>query len=128
MKYPLYEHAREKLKLPSGRPLTDLSLDSLQAEKIESEDLGIHEVTLRNQSQIAEKEGFSQVAENLLRAAELTRIPDHKLLDIYDALRPGRCSRTELEELASEVEETYTAPLNAAFIREAARVLTEESP
>lgn len=128
MKYPLYEHAREKLKLPSGRPLTHLSLESLQAEKITSEDLGIHAVTLRNQSQIAEQEGFPQVAENLLRAAELTRIPDQKLLEIYEALRPGRCSRVELEQLAFEVQETYTAPLNAAFIREAARVLTEESP
>ena len=127
MKYPLYQHAREQLKLPSGRPLTDLSLESLQTEKITSEDLGIHEVTLQNQSQIAEKEGFYQVAENLLRAAELTRIPDQKLLEIYEALRPGRYSRIELEQLASEVEETYDAPLNAAFIREAASVLTEES-
>lgn len=127
MKYPLYQHAREELKLPSGRPLTDLSLESLQTEKITSEDLGIHEVTLQNQSQIAEKEGFYQVAENLLRAAELTRIPDQKLLEIYEALRPGRYSRIELEKLASEVEETYDAPLNAAFIREAASVLTEES-
>jgi propanediol dehydratase small subunit len=124
MKYPLYEHAREELKLPSGRPLTELSLESLQAERITSEDLGIHEATLQKQSQIAEREGFSQVSENLLRAAELTRIPDQKLLKIYEALRPGRCSRAELEQLASEVEEAYNAPLNAAFIREAAGVLT----
>ena len=127
MKYPLYEHAREDLRLPSERPLTDLSLDSLQAEKITSEDLGIHETTLQKQSQIAKEEGFSQVAENLSRAAELTRIPDDKLLEIYEALRPGRSSQGDLEKLASEVEKTYDAPLNATFIREAASALTGES-
>ncbi|HUV12839.1 MAG TPA: diol dehydratase small subunit, partial [Acidobacteriota bacterium] len=120
MKYPLYEHTREDLKLPSERPLTDLSLESLQGGGITSEDLGIHETTLQKQSQIAKEEGFSQVAENLSRAAELTRIPDDKLLEIYEALRPGRSSQGDLEKLASEVEKTYDAPLNATFIREAA--------
>ena len=128
MKYPLYKHARKDLRLPSERPLTDLSIDSLQAEKITSNDLGIHEATLQNQSRIAEEEGFPQVAENLSRAAELTRLPDEKLLEIYEALRPGRSSQSDLEKLASEVEETYDAPLNAAFIREAAKALTGERP
>ena len=128
MKYPLYKHARKDLRLPSERPLTDLSVDSLHAEKITSNDLGIHEATLRNQSRIAEQEGFRQLAENLSRAAELTRLPDETLLEIYEALRPGRSSQSDLEKLASELEETYDAPLNAAFIREAARALTGERP
>jgi propanediol dehydratase small subunit len=120
MNYPLYKYAKDKLRLPNGRPISELSLEALQAGVITSKDLGIHEVTLQNQAKLANAEGFSQVAENLERAAELTRIPDAKLLEIYEALRPGRSSRDELENLASELEASYGAGLNAAFIREAA--------
>lgn len=122
MRYPLYVRAKEQLKLPSEQALSDLSLGSLKSGKITSEDLGIHEETLRAQAEIAETHGFSQVAENLRRAAELTRIPDMKLLEVYEALRPGRSSRKDLEKLASDLEQTYKAPLNATFIREAARI------
>lgn len=123
MKYPLYQHDRGQLRLPSQRPIEDFSLENLLTGRLGPRDLGISENTLREQANLAENAGFHQVALNMRRAAELTRIPDAQLLDIYEALRPGRCSPDELESLAEKIEETYRAPVTAAFIREAAAAL-----
>ena len=55
MKYPLYREDREAIRLPSGRPIEEFSLESLKAGRLRAEDLGIHEATLRRQAQIAEE-------------------------------------------------------------------------
>jgi propanediol dehydratase small subunit len=119
VKYPLYREARERITLPSGRPIEDFSVESLEAGRLGPQDLGIHEETLRAQAAIAEQAGFAPLARNLERAAELTRVPADKILDVYEALRRG-AHGAALEALAAEVEEDYGAVLTAAFIREAA--------
>lgn len=119
MKYPLYRDARERITLPSGRPVGDFSVESLEADRLGAEDLGIHEETLRAQAAIAEEAGFAPLARNLERAAELTRVPAEKILEVYEALRRG-AQGAALESLAAEMEEDYDAVLTAAFIREAA--------
>ena len=119
MKYPLYREAHGRLTLRSGRPIAELSLERLQASRLGAEDLGIHEDTLRQQAVIAEEAGFAPLSRNLERAAELTRLPDAKILEIYEALRRGE-RRAALEALAREIEEAYGASLTAAFLREAA--------
>lgn len=118
MKYPLYRKDRERIALPSGRPIREFSLENLEAGRLGAEDLGIHEETLRQQAAIAEEAGFPQLARNLARAAELTRLPEKKILEIYETLRRGQESAA-LEALAREVEQDYDAVLTAAFIREA---------
>ncbi len=120
MRYPLYREARARIRLPSGRPIAEVTLEQLEAGRLAAGDLGIHEDTLREQARIAEEAGFAPLARNLERAAELTRVPDAKVLEIYDALRRGE-RRDALEALAREIEETYEATLTAAFLREAAR-------
>jgi len=122
MKYPLYQNSREALRLPNGSPIEGLSLDNLKSGGLSNEDLGIHRETLLAQAQIAESAGFPQLALNLSRAAELAEIPEDELLDIYEALRPGRMDRGNLLQLAEKVEEMYDAPLTAQFIREAAEI------
>jgi propanediol dehydratase small subunit len=119
VKYPLYRHDREAIRLPSGKPIGEFSLASVEAGRLNAEDLGIHEDTLRRQARIAEEAGFLALARNLERAAELTRVPAAKILEIYEALRRGERS-AEREALAREVEEAYGATATAAFIREAA--------
>ncbi len=119
MKYPLYREARESLELPSGRPVGHFSLENLEAGRLSPEDLGIHEQTLRRQAQSAREAGFASLARNLERAAEMTRLPAAKILEIYEALRRGRRA-AELEACAREVEQAYGAVLTAEFIREAA--------
>ncbi len=91
MKYPLYREDRGRIKLPSGRPIDEFSAESLEAGRLGAEDLGIHAETLRQQAAIAEEAGFPQLARNLARAAELTRLPEKKILEIYETLRrrPG---------------------------------------
>jgi len=119
VRYPLYREARSRITLPSGRPIEDFTLPQLQAGRLAAGDLGIHEETLREQARIAEAAGFAPLARNLERAAELTRLPDAKILEIYEALRRGGRGAV-LEALAREIEEAYGARLTAAFLREAA--------
>ena len=123
MKYPFYKHSRNELKLPSGKPVDSLSMEALRENKISPTDLGIHPDTLKEQANVAEQAGFHQLAANLRRSAELVNIPDNKILQVYDALRPGRSSPQTLKEIANELKEKYAAPLTAAFIREAAKAL-----
>jgi len=70
---------------------------------------------------VARAAGRTQLADNLLRAAELAALPDESILELYTALRPRRASAAELEEWARRLEERE-APQTAAFVREAAAV------
>jgi propanediol dehydratase small subunit len=119
MKYPLYRDDREAIRLPSGRPIDEFSLENVRAGRLGAEDLGVHEETLRRQAQIAQEAGFAPLALNLERAAEMTRLPAAKILEVYEALRRGR-KGAELEAFAREIEQAYGAVLTAEFIREAA--------
>jgi propanediol dehydratase small subunit len=55
----------------------------------------------------------------------LTGISNQEVLDIYEALRPGRSTYKELIALADRLKEDLDAPLTAAFVREAAEVYQE---
>ena len=59
---------------------------------------------------------------NLRRAAELIAVPDDRLLEIYNALRPYRSSKQELIDIANELDQKYGAKTAAALVREAADV------
>jgi len=120
VRYPLYRAARDRLTLRSGRPIDELCVENLEAGGLGADDLGIHEETLREQARIAEESGFVPLSRNLALAAELTRLPDAKILEIYEALRRGG-GDADLEALAREAEATWGATRTAAFIREAAR-------
>ena len=123
--YPLREHAAETLRAHSGRPLHEISAEAVAAGEVSGADLRTHADTLRQQADIARANNFPQLAANLLRAAELTDVPNDELLRIYETLRPERASYDELMRLADYLEGTYSARENAAFIREAAAVYRE---
>ena len=125
-RYPLGEHAREQVRSRTGRPLSDLTMENLRAGEIEPDDLGIHPDTLREQASIAEEAGFSQLAANFRRAAELATVPNEKVLAVYEALRPYRLTYEELLTLAEEMETEYDAVENARFIREAAEAYRKQ--
>jgi propanediol dehydratase small subunit len=75
--------------------------------------------TLRRQAAVARDAGFTQLGENLARAAELTRVPNERLLRMYELLRPGRSTQAELEAVADELATVFSAPLSAQLVREA---------
>ena len=123
--YPLRENAAESLRAHSGRLLSEITSEAAAAGQLSGDDLRAHADTLREQAEIARAGGFPQLAANLLRAAELTDVPNDDLLKIYESLRPERASFAELTRLADYLESTYAARENAAFIREAAAVYRE---
>jgi propanediol dehydratase small subunit len=117
--------ARNIVRTATGRSLDDLNIEAIQSREVRAEDFRISGETLRHQAEVAEAEGYWQLAENLRRAAELTSISNEEVLDIYDALRPGRCTYDDLMALADRLDKDLAAPLTAAFAREAAEVYQE---
>jgi propanediol dehydratase small subunit len=105
----------------SGRPLEEITLEAAVRGELSPADLRVHPATLRRQAQIAEQHGNPQLGANLRRAAELTALGDDEVLAVYDALRPARSTLAGLQALAERLD-AAGAPLNAAFVREAALV------
>ncbi|HLU08547.1 MAG TPA: diol dehydratase small subunit [Oceanobacillus sp.] len=122
MTYPLMDNEADRLRAFSERPLSEITLDAVSDGSLSSADLRIHAETLRAQAEIARQAGYEQLAANLLRAAELTVVPNEELLKMYDLLRPSRASWEQLMLLAERLETTYNAVENARFVREAAEV------
>ncbi len=106
----------------SGKSLEQLTLDGVMNGDLTHDDFRISPETLIAQAETAEKEGYAALGQNFRRAAELTAMEHKELLDIYEALRPGRNTKAQLMELAGHLEQRKNAPLNAALVREAAEV------
>jgi propanediol dehydratase small subunit len=105
----------------SGRAVGELTLDAVRGGELGVPDLRIHPDTLERQAAVAAAHANPQLAENLRRAAELTRLPDEEVLAIYDALRPGRSTPEQLAGLAAELA-GRGLPRCAALLAEAAEV------
>ena len=120
--FPLAEKRPELVKSATGLGLNDIKLDKVVSGELSFDDVKIRPETLEYQAQIAESAGRPHIAGNLRRAAEMTRVPDARLLEMYNSLRPYRCTKAELLELATELESQYQAKVCAAFVREAADV------
>jgi len=120
--YPLVESAADQLRAASGRGLAEITEQAARAGELSIADLQISAETLRAQAAIARQAGYSQLAANLTRAAELTAVPNAEVLRLYDLLRPGRASYAQLSALADTLELQYHAPECARLVREAADV------
>ena len=117
--YPLGTRRPDLVSTPGGVPLGGVTLDALRAGTLAADEIRATPETLRMQAEVARAAGRSQLAESLVRAAELAAVPDDLLLEFYTALRPRRATATELEAWASRLE-SYEASKTAAFVREAA--------
>lgn len=120
--YPLGIKRTDLVKSASGLSLEEITLDKVISGQIGFDDVKIRPETLEYQAQIAESIGRPHLAANLRRAAEMTKIPDERVLEIYNALRPYRCTKPELLDIANELETKYNAKICAAHVREAADV------
>lgn len=120
--YPLAEKRPELVKTASGKTLTDITLDAVVSGAIKAEEIRITPQTLEYQAQVSESIGRPQLAANMRRAGELTRVPDARVLEMYNALRPNRSTKAELLAIADELEGQYSAKICANFVREAADV------
>ena len=113
---------RQKTRTLSGRQLDELRVEAVLSGELQLEDFRISPETLQRQARIARNAGYLQLAENLLRAAELTRLSNEELLEIYGKLRPGRTTHTEMVAIAERLEKHFNAHRTAAFIRQAAEI------
>jgi propanediol dehydratase small subunit len=118
---------QEPTRTATGRTLDALTLEAVLAGDLTAQDFRISAATLRRQAAAAEGAGYRQLAANLRRAAELTHLSNQEVLEIYDALRPGRASYDQLIGLAHRLEADCRAPLTAALVREAAELYRERS-
>lgn len=116
---------RRALHTESGRTLDELTMDNVLKGTLSEDDFRISAETLRHQADVAEAAGSIQLAQNLRRAAELTKISNQEVLEIYNTLRPGRTTYDELIRLAERLETTLAAPLTATLVREAAEAYLE---
>ena len=105
--YPLLFLAADKLKTATGKKLEDITLEAIQSGHVQMEDLRVSAEALEMQAAIAAEANRPQLAENLRRAAELVAVPEAKILEIYQALRPGRATPEDLERLATEQLSSY---------------------
>lgn len=120
--YPIGEKRKDLIKTSTGKSMDDITLEQVMKGKVSADDFRITAETLLLQAQVAEAAGRKQFAGNLRRAAELTKVPDERILEIYTALRPYRSSKQELLDIAEELDKKYNASVCAALVREAADV------
>lgn len=120
--YPLGQKRSDLIKTKSGKGLKDINIENVLNGSITPDDIKITPEVLLYQAQIAESVGRFQFARNLRRAAELTAVPDARVLEIYNALRPYRSTKQELLDIANELENKYNAKTSAALVREACEI------
>lgn len=119
--YPVAEKAPERISTPTGKPLTDLTLEAVMSGKIAPEDLAITPQALLLQAEIARSVQRHTLAQNFERAADLVGVPQNVILEIYDMLRPGRAESAQaLRERAQMLRRDYGADRIAELIEEAA--------
>lgn len=120
--YPLAEKSTDKLKTPTGKRFNEVTLEAVLNGTVGAQDVRITAETLEMQAQVAESIGRKTLAGNFRRAAELIVVPDQRILEIYNALRPYHSTKQELLAIAEELESKYNAKISAAHVREAAEV------
>lgn len=118
--YPLYQKHRDMVKTPSGKNLDDITLDKVVNDQVNPKELRITPEALKLQGEIAANAGRPAIQRNLQRAAELTRVPDERVLQMYDALRPFRSTKQELLDIATELRDKFNAPVCASWFEEVA--------
>ncbi|HSU11491.1 MAG TPA: diol dehydratase small subunit [Pseudonocardia sp.] len=120
--YPLSVNRPDLLRTPTGKALSELTMDAVVSGALTAADVRIAPETLLLQAEIADAARRPQLAANFRRAAEMTAIPDAEVLSMYNALRPRASSAEQLAALAGRLEGEFGATACAALVREAAEV------
>jgi len=118
--YPFGKKRPDLIKTLTGKSWDDITLTAVLNGEVTDQDIRISPENLLLQAKIAELAGRKRLADNFRRAAELCHVPDDKVMEIYNALRPFRRTKEELEAMADELARDYDAVLNANLVREAA--------
>ncbi|SUH03064.1 propanediol dehydratase small subunit [Salmonella enterica subsp. enterica] len=79
--YPLANKHPEWVKTATNKTLDDFTLENVLSNKVTAQDMRITPETLRLQASIAKDAGRDRLAMNFERAAELTAVPDDRILE-----------------------------------------------
>lgn len=120
--YPLSQKKADVVRSATGKKLEEFTMENVMNGTVGAADCRIAPETLEMQAQVAESVNRHSFARNLRRASELIAVPDTRILEIYNALRPYRSTKEELFAIADELETKYHASINAQFLREAAEL------
>ena len=120
--YPLSINRPELVKTSTGKSLDEITIENVMDGSLGAKDIRISPETLEMQAQIAEAVGRPSLAVNFRRAKELIAVPDKRILEMYNALRPFRSTKKELLDMANELEGQFKAVICASLVREAAEV------
>ena len=123
--YPLANKHPDWVKTSTGKTLDDITLANVLNGSVKSADMRITPEILRIQADIARSAGRERLAINFERAAELTAVPDDRVLEIYNALRPYRSTKEELIAISDELKSKYHATICSQYVREAADLYVE---
>jgi len=119
--YPIAETQPSKVKGKRGIALSELTMDAVLEGRVALEDLQITPEALLKQAEIAKSVGRTTLSDNFERAAEMNKLPNSEVMEIYELLRPGRAgSKSTLLEAAEKIRSRYSAEGLAEFIEEAA--------
>ena len=121
--YPLAESMADQIKTPTGKDFTSLSYEKVINGELSADDMRIAPETLEMQAQVAESVHREAFAGNLRRAAELIAVPDDRLLEIYNALRPYRSTKQELLAYCRKHIAKYAMPYDIEFREELPKTL-----
>ena len=124
-KYPLMENTKEDILTYSGKGLESITFESIAEGKTIADDCRISRSSLLAQAEIAEQSGNKHLAENFIRAAEMVDLPNERIIEIYNMLRPYRSTEQELESIIQELRDDYHAVKTADFIGNAKNILKE---
>ena len=121
MDFPIAETQPAKVKGKRGIALSELTMDAVLEARVALEDLQITPEELLKQEEIAKSVGRATLSGNFERAAEMNKLPNSEVMEIYELLRPGRAgSKSTLLEAAQKIRSRYSAEGLAEFIEEAA--------
>ena len=119
--YPIAETQPSKVKGKRGIALSEVTMDAVLEGRVALEDLQITPEALLKQAEIAKSVGRATLSGNFERAAEMNKLPNSEVMEIYELLRPGRAgSKSTLLEAAQKIRSRYSAEGLAEFIEEAA--------
>jgi propanediol dehydratase small subunit len=121
--YPLAEKRPDLVRGARGKALDEITLASVVAGDVAMEDLRITPEALLAQAEIARAAGRPTLAANFERAAEMVKVPQGTIMEVYELLRPGRAKdKSELLSAARRLRVEFGAETLAAFLEEAAEV------
>lgn len=121
--YPLAETCPERVTGHRGKALDEVTVEAVLSGEVQMDDLRITAEALRRQAEISRAAGRAALGRNFERAAEMTRVPQAVVMEVYELLRPGRApSKDALLQAAEGLREEYGAEQLAGLLEEAAEV------